>query len=472
MLKFPTSRLSVQISPGSYWLLGLAAVAIFTLGLLFSSTPYLHDFGEWMFQGKVIALKLSNPGLVSGYQLAPYPVPNSLATLILAILNLIFSPLAAGKVFLLLLLTGWCVVGWTFCTRYFEEAADSAKAWLLLLCVAGFSSFFWYGFVAYQLGALLFLAFLARYRTSTGLVEIALMSVVIFFSHAMMFLQFGLLLLVAVLIAGFPARHLIALVPSTLLSAWFLAGRLASGTDPGSAAAQWAGLFEVVVYKFGTATMLGPFKNFILPDGSALLESLPALYWTGVAANVIVTALLGLLVLVVLVKQFAHFGLVLRTADQRTALQVFSLLTAVFFVVAPHDFFGMENPGVRMLLPLLFASIALLPSTTLRLPAVGVLFVAVVTIGSVSAYSVSLLRSDGPTAAFEKHEAAPEDVRASVLKYNEWLYRHTRYSYYNYRVFAFERRLNQLRNHDYTGLGFKTGLLVAYLAKTEPGPEP
>ena len=457
--------MSVQLSPGCYWLFGLTAVAIFTWGLLFSSTPYLHDYGEWMFQGKVLALKLSDPGLVSGYQLAPYPVPNSLATLILAVLNLVFSPLLAGKLFLLLLLAGWCAVGWAFCTRFFGEAADAAKAWLLLLCVAGFSSFFWYGFVAYQLGALLFLAFLARYRTSTSLIEIALMSVVIFFSHAMMFLQFGMLVLIAVLIAGFPARHLLALVPSALLSAWFLAGRLAAGADPGSAAAQWAGLFEAVVYKLGTATMLGPFKNFILPDGSALLESLPALYWTGVAANVLVTALLGLLVVVVLVRQFVHSGFLLRTGELRTALHYFCLMTAVLFVMAPHEFFGMENPGVRMLLPLLFACIALLPSTMLRLPAVGVLLVAVVTLGSVSTYSVSLMRADGPNVSFETYESPPEDVRASVLKYNEWLYRHTRYSYYNYRVFAFERRLHQLRSEDYTGLGFRTGLIVAYVAK-------
>jgi len=448
--------------------LGLIAVFVFFLGLFAGSTPYLHDFGEWMFQGKVLALKLLSPDDVTAFQLAAYPVPNSLAIFILSVLNMLFSPMIAGKLFLGCLIAAWCIAAHLFCKRFFPKEPDRAAAWLLIVCLAGFSSFFWYGYVGYQLGALVLLMFLALYRASMSLTSIVLFSVLAFFSHAMIFLQFGLIVFLAVIVARYPLRHALALIPATVLSLLFLTGRYLAESSVPKGGAAWNGWLEIVVYKAGTVTMLGPFKNFILPDGRALLESYPALYWSGVLANVIVTGLVAYLILLVLIKQFkpALRGYRNKDAGLKIALYAFSVITVVLYLLAPHHFFGMENPGIRLVIPLLFTVLSLLSTSSVRLPYLLVYMAGVVTVSTVIAYAVTLKLGDNPAQTFQRNEAPPAHVRKSVLAFNEWLYRNTRYSYYNYRIFAFEKRLDQLRHENYTDLVFRTGPLVQYQPAT------
>lgn len=448
--------------------LGLVVVSIFFLGLFAGSTPYLHDYGEWMFQGKVISLKLLSPDDVTAFQFAGYPVPNSLAIFILSVLNMLFSPMFAGKLFLGCLIVGWCAAAYLFCKRFFPNGSDSAAAWLLIVCLLGFSSLFWYGYAGYQLGALVLLIFLAVYRASMALTTIVLFSILTFFSHAMIFLQFGLIVILAVFVAKYPLRHALALMPATVLSLLFLSGRYPTESSVAQGGADWNGWLEIIVYKAGTATMLGPFKNFILPDGRALFESYPAFYWSGVVANVIVTGLVAYLILLVLIKQFKPALREYRNKDTglKVALYAFSLIAVLLYLVAPHNFFGMENPGIRLIIPLLFTVLSLLSSSNVRLPYFLVYLVGVVTVSTVIAYSVALKLGDNPLVTFQRNEAPPAHVRESVLAYNEWLYRNTRYSYYNYRIFAFEKRLDQLRRENYTDLVFRTGPLIQYQQTT------
>ena len=62
-------------------------------------------------------------------------------------------------------------------------------------------------------------------------------------------------------------------------------------------------------------------------------------------------------------------------------------------------------------------------------------------------------------AAVPAVEKPPPEVARSVLAFNEWLYRNTRYSYYNYRIFAFSHRYRQLEEEEYRGMSFRTGPL-------------
>ena len=121
----PRSR-NYQNAP--YWLYGLVLSAV---TVFFFSTcdhrAHLHDFAEWMFQGKVLALKLTDPQKVISYQLAPYPVPNSLVVFCLAALNLLAAPVLAGKIFQMVMLIFWCIAALLFCRRWLRSPERQAS---------------------------------------------------------------------------------------------------------------------------------------------------------------------------------------------------------------------------------------------------------------------------------------------------------------------------------------------------------
>ena len=78
---------------------GCAVGLIASLALVIAAAPapYFHDFGEWLYQSGILALKITDSAAVAGFTVAPYPVPNSLAPALLALLCLVFEPVAAGN---------------------------------------------------------------------------------------------------------------------------------------------------------------------------------------------------------------------------------------------------------------------------------------------------------------------------------------------------------------------------------------
>ena len=446
------------------WLysLGLTVGLLFFVALAIGA-PHLHDFAEWMFQGKVMAQKLNAPDSVTGYQLATYPVPNSLVVLMLAAANLMVSPVLAGKIFQIGVLALWCFAAYRFCRRWLPLEYQSG-VWVIIICLAGFSSFFFYGYSGYHLGCAIFLLFLARYGANSAYWEVALFGVVLFFAHAIPFLAWGLLVAILVVCSRFPWKHILAAIPACSLSVAFLIGRHHQEFAAPVSNASWKGVMEMIVYKAGTITMLGPFKNFLLPDGSSLLENHPLLYWLGVSANVTVIFLLGCSLLFVFVKNWAILrnNGPSRRMDIRTSLLAYAMLMAGLCVLAPHNFFGMENPGVRIVIPMLLAalpSFALLPPSMVRWFA---LFVAAISITSNMAYARNVYLAQAGGIEHEINSRPPPEVRKSVLAYNDWLYRNTRYKYYNYRIYAMAHRMERAQRSRLTGLVVRTGPIVEY----------
>ena len=197
--------------PGSgvRWTSITLTVACFTaagLAIVLSPAPFLHDFGEWAFQAKVLALKLIAPDDVSGYSLYPYPIPYLLSHYALAVYNLFLPPIWAAKLFLLSYLLISILAYHKFINRYVLDPKHKPAVWALLICVGTFSSFFWYGYIGYQLGFLLFVFFLASYRQSSSILLIALFGVLAFLLHASIFLQLGLFIGLAVILWRYPAR--------------------------------------------------------------------------------------------------------------------------------------------------------------------------------------------------------------------------------------------------------------------------
>jgi hypothetical protein len=128
----------------------MCVIALFLAIIWAGHSPYLHDFGEWVFQSRVLMLYWVQPEEVAGFQWTGYPVPNILATLIMAVFGLFFSAITAGKIFLTVLLAGWYFVLQNF-VRQFGSDADTGVLLFVLFSLIGLSNFFWTGFVSYQL---------------------------------------------------------------------------------------------------------------------------------------------------------------------------------------------------------------------------------------------------------------------------------------------------------------------------------
>lgn len=200
-------------------IMGLMLIIIWT-----GQTPYLHDFGEWFYQSRILVLQLTRPEDVAAFQWATYPVPNTLAVVIMAGLGLVFPVLASAKLFLSLLLLGWYGVLRAFVRRIYPTEGSPTLLFVLFSLLA-LSNFFWTGFVGYQLGLLLLTLFLCRFTPRMSTLELAVFGVLIFFSHAMVFLVFVLLVLLEILVTRKRPDWLLALLPAGLLSIFFVVGR-------------------------------------------------------------------------------------------------------------------------------------------------------------------------------------------------------------------------------------------------------
>ena len=458
------------------WLYGFAVALVLAMALIIAlaPVPYFHDFGEWLYQGKILALKLTDPEAVAGFALAHYPVPNSLAPVILGLLCLTLEPILAGKVFLILLLGGWLWGSLVFAKRYGPDDAQGAVM-ALLVSLAALASFHWYGFVGYQLGLSVFFIFLSFYKEHRSWVWVASFGVILFLSHAMVFLAWGLLLGIKVLVDGHRVRQQIVfgLAPAAVLALWFLLGRWLTGFAVPVADAQMQHLSEVILYKFGYPLLLGGFRNLLRPDGVGLLEQDAWLYWLGVASNAMAVMALGIFVLLAFLRSGAtrvRPGCLDGPSPDGSALslRLFGLAVMGIYLVAPYNFFGLIHPGGRLLLPLLAVALILSDRKTyswVRWAAIPALLGAMISVASygVLQYQTAVMEGKANAAVpSSSHEAPP---RQSVFAYNDWLYPNTKFKYFNYRVFAFANRFSQLQEGHFHGLGFRTGPILGYRPK-------
>ena len=146
----------------------LFAVVVLFAAFAFSPAPFLHDYAEWVYQSKILALKASAPEEVQGFVLHAYPVPYMLLQYALAGLHLVLPPFPAAKLLIVVYLLLAGAVCRVFVTRFVASPGHRPLAWVLLVCTAVLSSFFWYGFIGYQLALLVFVGFLVLYRSGSS----------------------------------------------------------------------------------------------------------------------------------------------------------------------------------------------------------------------------------------------------------------------------------------------------------------
>lgn len=430
-------------------------LALLVLAVLAAPVPHLHDFGEWAYQGQILVNKLMDPESVSAFVLAPYPVPNSTAVVLLALLGTIAPPVWTAKLFLALLLTAWYLVLHAFVKRH-VAAENRGATFIVLVAAVALASYFWWGFVAYQLALLFFFVFLLRWPDRISPWFTAAFGILIFFTHAMVFLAWGALIGIAILLRRLDYRHLLALVPSAFLSVWFLLGRQLTDFTPPTADASMSGLGELLLYKAGSPVMFGPFRNYILPTGVSLLEDLAPVYWSGAVLNMVFVVLIGLFLLVSLFGKGRIVGSI-RKSDP--ALRWTGILFTLTYLITPFNFFGMINPGGRLLLPLFAMVLALagpVPFRFIRWAAAPALIGAMLSVGAYALLVNEAVPLDQPPPSVES-SPPPRD---SVLAYHAYMYRHTRYKLFNYRIFAFSNRYERMEEGVYPSLGFRTGPII------------
>jgi hypothetical protein len=433
-------------------------IAIPALAIGLGRAPFLHDFAEWLYQAQILFRLAVDPQSATGFSLAPYPVPNGLAMALLAAFSAALPPVLAGKLFLCTMLLGWFVVIRAFCLRWVQPA-DRTSAELLLYGLAGLAPFFWHGFVSYQLGLLLLTAFLAGYSERTPAAVVALTGLLLFFAHAAVFMVFAVFMGIRLWQTREP-RIVAALLPAAACVLWFLGGRLWSPATVPGIDASWATLAEALLYKAGYPAMLGPFRNFILPEGTSLLENQPWLYWPGFVVNFMVAAGLGLLVATTLWRHRQAIWLAgAAPGDIRAATVPCMALFVLVYVLGPYHFFGLINLGGRLLLPLVLMAFMLggrpasLAVRALAWP------VALAALLSAAAYLYLMVQTRDPDFSPRIPATRPAVEQNGVFAFNERLYADTRYKYFNFRVFAFAQRFEQIESGEYGKLAFQTGIL-------------
>jgi hypothetical protein len=349
---------------------------------------------------------------------------------------------------------------------------------LVLLGTVALSSFFWYGFISYQLGLWLLLLFLIECHRDSPPWKLGLFGVLLFFSHAIVALIWCLILaawsiqamiehdgsimkrLRAGLLAGLP------LLPVVALALWYLIGRFSVPDNDILPDAQMSSLLEASLFKGGYPLMLGTFRNVLQADGRAIFEDWPIVYLVGALSNAALVILIGFWGLNGL------WGARNRSAtstrhDPALWWVVYAML--VLYVVLPYNFLGLLNPAGRLLLPTVMILLLIAPVSALRwwrwaaVPAsAGLLF-------SLLGYAglVGSLPSDAARQSVSFLSAKLPPPGASVFPFNQALYSNTRFPYFNYRVLVHSKRFGQLLDGNYAGLGFRTGLLIDY----RPGSE-
>jgi hypothetical protein len=93
-----------------------------------------------------------------------------------------------------------------------------------------------------------------------------------------------------------------------------------------------------------------------------------------------------------------------------------------------------------------------------------VVIVSLVTSGSYFYLMMQIRQPDFSPLAKSAVSVSPSD---SVLDFNERLYASTRYKYFNYRIFAFARRFEQIETEQFHGLAFRHAMLIEYQAESK-----
>ena len=269
-----------------------------------------------------------------------YPVPYVISQLMMAGLNPAMGPLWAGKATLViyLALAGW--LSQKFVKRY---QLDATLAYPLLLSCIIFNSSFWSGYINYQFGLLVLMAYLSlseRWQDNSWVN--AAFGLLAFSSHGFCLLAFGVIAGLRACTQGWRAilAFTLACMPSFLLTVWYVAVHNNDAMQNLEAAAPYLSL-KFWAYKIYTLSKAGPYQNFMLGSTTDVARS-PVYYYIGAVANILIGMLLLLL----------HFRVFRRLLNPKTLhLSLATSVLGLAYLAAPSLGMQVVNPGERILYP-------------------------------------------------------------------------------------------------------------------------
>lgn len=339
------------------WLFAGVALAYLSALVL---TPRVHllDLPYWVYEGAALRAKVlgTATGAAAEFPLKAYPVPNSLAQVLLAVVVGPLGPAGAGRVVAVLVLSVSLAAFYRLCTLL--HGADGVYRTLIFTVTLAASAAYWNGYLNFQLG----LAGLALYgaaRAKRGEagppVSLTLVaSLGLFFSHFIPFLAFALGSGLEALRRR-DARTLLALVPATGLTAWYV---LAKGSADATVAGGYPDAFSFVLYKAYTILKLGPFVNFVNADGAGVLDAVPWLFLVLMGGAAFFVVALGVALL-------SGSRALLQTSEvrSRTRLQVvvLGLGLAALGLALPPIWLSVVNPGERFMAVAVLLLVAVVP---------------------------------------------------------------------------------------------------------------
>ncbi|GAB5537342.1 MAG: hypothetical protein Rubg2KO_35910 [Rubricoccaceae bacterium] len=314
---------------------------------------YLVDLPAWVYQGALFQAEAADASATPWSQVA-YPVPNTFATLLPALLLPLAGPIWTGKLIAIGLLVAGFAAAWALARAPSPDDASSmwARAAVLIACVV-VSSSFWNGYLGYQMGVIGAMAlgavWLRRGHLSAPMVLLG--SLVLFFAHAIPFAVVALAMGVEALRRR-DLRQLAALLPAAALTAWYGLARLAQPGGGFVDAETPGGGLRWLAYKVYTVLKVGPYHHPDGVDGVGALATLPTLYWLCVIASALFMAALIL-------------GLALGTyrmaSSSRRLATWGAWALAVVALALPPFALNVVNPGERILVLAVVALVVLVP---------------------------------------------------------------------------------------------------------------
>jgi hypothetical protein len=364
----------------------------------------LADYPDWVYQGYLLHLKVLGGGDLPQYALKPYPVPNSFCQITIAALCLFFDPILASKLLICAYIIAFAHVLLKVCATATPDQRHG-KA-LILLPVTIFATPFWWGSLNYQCALVFFLHYLCLdWSGNLRRGRLIVLSLLIFFSHAIVFQVFLAHFLVKRVILERKRGQALLLAPSLLLTAWHLISRfLVHGNREtlGQLPVEFSATpLYIAFYKLHMLLKRGPLQNFILPGGSNFLSGHEMLFWLLFVLNAAFVIFLAAEILRHLRR--------LRSAQEGKFDAIFFLLLAAAFLVTPIRLLGVADYDQRLLI-LAFMGLTI-PCIFSRRSLLALSAVALI----ISAYTFAFLAAAAAPANMSNREQPPTSQLSNRL---------------------------------------------------------
>ncbi|HUC63358.1 MAG TPA: hypothetical protein VMF53_15520 [Alphaproteobacteria bacterium] len=343
----------------------------------------LSDYIWWMAEAMRIDDILLRHGCATAFVIKPYPVPNSFIQALLALFNV-----AGGWRFATSAVLALYVVAFVAAARELARASDASRGPMMLIAfiALGTGTTFWGGDLNFDFAlAISMLAVADVLRGRTAPRRVAAITTLAFFVHAIgFFFVGGLYGLWALYRRAY--RELVAFVPSTLLSLWYLWGRFVEYADreafaQGSINPPWLSP-HFLAFKLNTIMKTSGFMNFFVDtDAGPIYVMAREFGYAIVALGVVLSAVWAVLVASGWAPQGwrALAAVAARRAEPRQFALAYASLWAIVALLIPPHMLGVVEFAFRMLAIAMVVALLLIATGPVRraaLALVAVFFVA------------------------------------------------------------------------------------------------